>query len=116
MVVCDLEMTLNELTPHFMEELRRLEPFGGENPYPVFLARQVQVTRIREVRGGHLQIEVRQSDSRVFAGIAFGMPGLRQQIELAQGCVDLAFEASWNVYNGKRTIQLLVKGMEASRS
>lgn len=112
-IVCDLEVSLNELNATFMEELRRLEPFGGENPYPVFLARQVQVHKIREVRGGHLQIEVSQRDSRTYSGIAFGMPSLRERIEKAGPLIDLAFEASWNVYNGKRSIQLLVKGIGA---
>lgn len=110
-IACDLEISLNELTVSFMEELRRLEPFGGENPYPIFLARQVRVNKLREVRGGHLQIEVAQRDSKSYSGIAFGMPGLREQIEKAGPTIDLAFEASWNVYNGKRSIQLLVKGV-----
>ena len=109
-VACELEISLSELTTAFMEELRRLEPFGGENPYPVFLARQVQVHKIREVRGGHLQVEVSQQDSRSFSGIAFGMPGLKEQILSAGSMVDLAFEAAWNVFNGKRSIQLLIKG------
>ncbi len=112
-VACDLEISLSELTPGFMDEMRRLEPFGGENPFPVFLARQVQIARLREVRGGHMQIEASQRDSRPFAGIAFAMPGLRQRIEELGPMVDLAFEAAWNVYNGKRTIQLLVKGVGA---
>lgn len=115
-VTCELEVSLSELTPAFMEELRRLEPFGGENPYPVFLARQVQVLKIREVRGGHLQIEVNQQDSRSFSGIAFGMPGLKEQILAAGSMVDLAFEAAWNVFNGKRSIQLLIKGAGASQA
>lgn len=114
-IVCDLEMSLSELTPSFMEELRRLEPFGGENPYPVFVVRQVFVNRLREVRGGHLQIEVAQSDTRSFSGIAFGMPGLKSHIEAIGPMIDLAFEASWNVYNGKRSIQLLVKGVGKSQ-
>lgn len=110
-IACDLEISLNELTASFMEELRRLEPFGGENPYPIFLARQVRVNKLREVRGGHLQIEVAQRDSKSYSGIAFAMPGLREQIEKIGSTIDLAFEASWNVYNGKRSIQLLVKGV-----
>ncbi len=100
---------LNEITPRFMQALQDLEPFGGKNPYPVLYAENVQVDRLRELRGGHLQLKLSQSGSPQFSAIAFGMADAKKQIEKSRKTVSLYFEPIWNVYNGQRTIQLLVK-------
>ena len=105
---------LNEITPRFMQALQDLEPFGGKNPYPVLYAENVRVERLRELRGGHLQLKLSQSGSSQFSAIAFGMADAKRQIEKSRKTVSLFFEPVWNVYNGQRTIQLLVKSFGKS--
>ncbi len=100
---------LNEITPRFMQALQDLEPFGGKNPYPVLYAENVRIEHMRELRGGHLQLKVSQNGSPQFAAIAFGMANAKRQIEKSRKIVSLFFEPIWNVYNGQRSIQLLVK-------
>ncbi len=100
---------LNEITPDFMKALQNLEPFGGKNPYPLLYAENVQVNGMRELRGGHLQLKLSQAGSPQFAAIAFGMAEVKNKIEKAHKVISLFFEPVWNVYNGKRNIQILVK-------
>lgn len=97
-----------------MQALQDLEPFGGKNPYPVLYAENVRVERLRELRGGHLQLKLSQSGSSQFSAIAFGMADAKRQIEKSRKTVSLFFEPVWNVYNGQRTIQLLVKSFGKS--
>lgn len=99
----------NEITPQFMKSLQDLEPFGGKNPYPILYAENVHVDRLRELRGGHLQLKLSQNGGSPFSAIAFGMAEAKKQIEKSRKTISLYFEPIWNVYNGERSIQLLVK-------
>ena len=102
---------LNEITPNFMAAVQELEPFGGKNPYPILFAENVQVEKLRELRGGHLQLKLSQSGSPVFPAIAFGMADAKKLIDRERKKVSVAFEPIWNVYNGSKSIQLLIKAI-----
>lgn len=108
-----LPAALNEVDEPFMNALQMLEPFGGKYPYPVLHATDVKVKKLRELHGGHLQLEVCQNGGRSFAAIAFGMPKLKKHIENdLHKQISFSFEPLWNVYNGRRNIQLLVKSVD----
>lgn len=108
----DLDIALAELDSTVMECLHDLEPFGGKFPYPVFHAEKVRVSKLREVRGGHLQLELTQDGRHSFAAIAFGMPNLKAKINEREKCIGVSFEPTWNIYNGRRNIQLLIKSVD----
>ncbi len=108
----DLNIALAELDNAVMSCLQDLEPFGGKYPYPVFHADNVRVSRLREVRGGHLQLELSQDGRHSFAAIAFGMPNLKAKINERNKCIGVSFEPTWNIYNGRRAIQLLIKSVD----
>ena len=88
-----------------------LEPFSGNFPYPTFRADNIKVHRLRELRGGHLQMDISQAGSRVFPAIAFG---LRKSKALLHGDkpVSVIFEPTWNYFNDRKSMQLCVKAIE----
>jgi single-stranded-DNA-specific exonuclease len=88
-----------------------MEPFGGNYPYPTFRAENVKVHRLRELRGGHLQMEISQAGSRVFPAIAFGLRKSKSKINLHHN-VTIVFEPTWNYYNGRKSLQLCIKAIE----
>lgn len=94
-----------------MDFLDMMEPFGGNFPYPAFRATNVRVHRMRELKGGHLQMDISQAGSRVFPAIAFG---LRKNKNLLTGgkLVSVVFEPTWNYFNGRKTLQLCIKAIE----
>ena len=51
-------LPLEQINRDFLQQLRRLEPFGAANPSPLFWARHCQVKRQRLLRGGHLLLEL----------------------------------------------------------
>ncbi len=53
-------------------ELALLEPCGEGNRQPLLLARG-QLIRAREVRGGHLQLELQTSNGQTLRGFGFGL-------------------------------------------
>lgn len=107
-----VELELAHLEPHVMEWMDRFEPFGPGNEAPLFLARQAAIAgRCREVRGGHLQMDLGRGGGRSFPSIGFGMathlPWLRER---GGKPFALAYHPTWNHFNGRRILQLMVKG------
>ena len=88
-----------------------LEPFGGNFPYPTFRAEGVTVHRVRELRGGHLQMEISQAGSAVFPAIAFGLRKSKALIGRSRP-ITVVFEPIWNYYNNSKTVQLCIKSIE----
>jgi single-stranded-DNA-specific exonuclease len=102
---------LRELTPGFWQQLQRLEPFGIGHPTPLFWSSRCTVVQQRELRGGHLQLTLRQDDSTARA-IAWRWPGPWE----LPGCVDVAFHLRLNRWQGKEQLQLELRGLRASSS
>ncbi len=106
----DAEVTLGMVTPGLVAALGRLEPYGTGNPRPRFLAGPLQVVgEPRRVGKGerHLQFRVRQQGT-VFATIAFNLADRVEELMSAGGQCCLVFTPSFNVWQGRRSIQLEV--------
>ena len=101
----DLEVSLSEINLNFLHELKKLEPFGNENTYPIFLARQVAVRNLKQLNGGHLRFYAVQGRTSISA-IAFNKVYLADSLQ--QSNVNLIFEARTNVYQGVESVQLIV--------
>jgi len=100
----DMEVQLDAVHSDLLAELERLEPTGKENPPATFLARDVLVQRKRTVGADkqHLKLTVAQG-GRSIEAIGFFM-GARQ----VPPCIDIAFQAQYNEWNGQKQIQLQV--------
>ena len=96
-----------------LDFLEQLEPFSGNFPYPTFRADNLRVHRMRELRGGHLQLDVSQAGSRVFPAIAFGLRKSKNLLH-GKGPVSIIFEPTWNYFNDKKSMQLCIKAIEAN--
>ena len=82
-----------------------LGPFGMGNPTPVFLARQVDLTRpAREVGKGHLKLQITESDHTVDA-IGFGLVDRVAPESLGTGPVDIVFKLKLGVFRGRRQVE-----------
>ena len=97
--------------PTVLDFFDKMEPFSGNFPYPVFRAENVKVHRVRELRGGHLQMEVSQAGSPTFSAIGFGLRKCKALIGKTHR-VSIVFEPTWNYYNGRRSLQLCIKSIE----
>ena len=100
---------LHEITPQFWQQLQRLEPFGIGHPAPLFWSSRCQISQQRLLRGGHLQLTLRQGDA-VMRAIAWRWGGDDQLPKE----VDVAFQVRLNRWNGTEQLQLEVAALRAS--
>ncbi len=106
-----VEGTRTRIYKTVLDYFDRMEPFGGNFPYPVFKAENVTVHKVKELRGGHLQLEISQAGSPVFSAIAFGLGKCKERLKETRKA-SVVFEPTWNYFNNKKTLQLCIKSIE----
>lgn len=94
-----------------IEQLKKLEPFGHENPAPLFVKRNVQVVGAWKVghKRDHLKIVV-NSEGRQIEGIFFDWG--EQPVPVVGEKVDIAFSPEINEWMDRKTLQLKIKDIK----
>lgn len=107
----DVLAGFSEVDSALLADLQRLEPFGHENPSPVFCTLGVSAVpqSVRVLKDRHLKLSLRQ-DGKVFSAIGFGMAEEYYSLDLSRP-VDVAYVPQFNSWRGETTIQLLLKDM-----
>jgi len=112
----DIELDLEEINFELYQQIMKLEPFGQDNPQPVFVSRQVKVIDARTVGNGqkHLKLRLSAPLSRlVFEAIGFGLGELLSQLS-PEKTIDIVYNLSLNEWNGNRKLQLKIKDIKTT--
>lgn len=112
-VEAEAEVTLAEITPQLYNVMRCLEPFGPENPRPVFVTRGCSNCRFTKrvgQDGKHLKLDVTDGTAAL-SGIAFGCGDFALHLQQG-GKVDICYEVEPNTYNGVTTLQMMVSDIK----
>lgn len=109
----DAVVALSEIDSSLLNTLDRLEPFGSENPAPVFGAFGVRVApgTPRALRGGHLRCAI-EHGRRTFPAIGFNLAEQWVPDDIPER-VDIAFRPQFNTFRGETTIQLQLRGLRS---
>ena len=94
-------LSLERIDRDFFAQLRRLEPFGIGHPAPLFWSCGCAVESARLLRGGHLQLELRQQ-GRTIRAMAWRWQGE----ELPRGLIDVAYHLRLDQWQGRERLQL----------
>lgn len=109
----EAEIELREITPHFYNVIRCLEPYGPENPRPIFVTRGLQNNRYTKRvgdQGKHLKVDLRDAEQCI-SGIGFGMGEMAMPIQNGAK-VDVCYSIEPNTYNGVTTLQMKVEDIQ----
>jgi single-stranded-DNA-specific exonuclease len=104
----DSKINFGDLTFDFMESLSLLEPFGNENPPPVFYCDAKQIWPPKVVGKTHLKLYLEQND-RLLEGIAFNMADKRAMLCKKNLNLHIAFSPHINTFLNKSSIQLQIR-------
>lgn len=110
----DVELALRDLHPNLLRYLDLLQPTGQDNPDAAFVSRGLRVVRARTVgsEGNHLKMSV--TDGWVtYDAIAFRQG---HWMERMPEQIDLLYHFERNVFNGKVSLQLNVRDIQASEA
>jgi len=101
--------SLGEFGRGTVNQLEMLEPFGQDNPEPVFATKGVRLcARPRKVgsSGSHLQLAVTDNTNSIRC-IGFGMGKLEKKL-LEKDFFNIAYRPQMNHYNGSSHVQLVI--------
>jgi single-stranded-DNA-specific exonuclease len=114
----DAEISFQDITPKFVRELKKFNPFGPENSKPVFVTRNVTdfgTSRLFGREQNHLKLELVDSFSQnVMNGIAFCQSNHINHIK-SRNRFDIAYTIEENTFNGGSFTQLLIKEIHVSQ-
>ena len=118
-ITYDAEIDFADISQKLHRIIKQFEPFGPENLSPVFLTRNVQnkkFTRTVGENNKHLKLHVCQKNTPNLAleGIGFDL-GKWATVLQSNGVIDLLYSIEENHWNGKTTLQLVVKDIRESR-
>ncbi len=104
----DCFIQFDQISPRLLNELKDLEPFGADNPQPVFAAREVHVASAAIVGKYHRRMSLWQAthEGNCIDAIQFN---LAPETPKADRFERLAFRLQWNQYRGKKRVQIVVE-------
>ena len=105
-ILFDSVIELKDITPSFYNILRQMEPFGPENPHPIFCLRNAKNTGTRIVKEEHVRFEVEQSGHSI-SGIGFNLADTFNKIESLE-YLDVIFTLEENNFRDSTTLQMKV--------
>lgn len=107
-LMIDAEVPIGMVNEHFLAELDRLAPFGQANRRPILCATRVYLAEKPRCIGNgqnHLSLTLMQGNGRI-RGVAFGAGSRAVEFEEHVGAWDIAFRPVWNVFRGRRSVEL----------
>ena len=112
-ITIDTEIELSEITPKLFRILEQMAPFGPQNMKPVFKSSCVRDNGYGKQVGAdktHLKLNVFQGDNKqTFGAIGFN---LGDKLEHVQNDFDIVYTLDENVWNGNKSIQLVLKDLK----
>jgi len=106
----DAEISFGELSLDFLASYELLQPFGNNNPQPVFVSRHVDLSRAPlRMKNNHLRLMLRQGyteqDAVFFSGGESPLPDPPW---------DVAFSIDRNTFRGRTSLQLIIQDIKAA--
>ena len=109
----DAEADFADMPGKTMDFIRRLAPYGQENPPPAFMARGVQATSRQRMgtQGQHMRLQLRQNGT-AWEAVAFNQSWPEGVAE--RGRVDVVYTPELNTFNGRTRLQMRLLDLRAA--
>lgn len=114
----DCRIRFVDINNDFMRHLRYFNPFGPENPKPVFMTcwvRDCGTTKLVGKKLEHIKLEVvDDSTGRVINGIAFGMKDYYDYIKSGKP-FDICYTLEESKHRNSNSVQLMIRDINIDR-
>lgn len=105
----DCELSFDDIHEHLIDEIETLKPFGPNNPEPVFLARNIEVSDPKIVGQSHRRMLLSQSGSRTPKKLNAIHFNIDPYENIGAFLNFIAFRLKWNRWNGHKSAQIIIE-------
>lgn len=108
----DLELDFDQVTPEFVQEISKLEPYGEGNPLPVFALRGVRCEEASLVgaQKNHLRLKLSNMNDKHLGAIGWRMNSLMDGFKKGDR-LDVCFGLEINNWENRQTAQLVLNDL-----
>ena len=111
----DLDISLEILTPKFLDLINQMSPFGPGNPLPIFHSKELRSNNsTRVLKDRHLKLQISQNSRHYFDGIGFGLSEHLPVVSNGE-IFDACYCIEENDFNGQVKLQLRLKDLKPHR-
>ncbi len=109
----DGQINIDNMNIDFVEELKKLEPYGEGNKTPIFIYKGLKINSIRAIsEGKHLKLTLKD-EGNIIEAIGFNMGELVDEYLIGDK-VDVVGILEINEFNGNKTIQINLRDIMKS--
>lgn len=101
----DVELGIGDISMRTVTEISQMEPFGLENPQPLFFSSDIKVLNKWVLKDKHLKLRLENG----IDAIGFNMASMADELG---STIDLVFKPSINEWNGNRSLQYIMVDAE----
>lgn len=105
-LMIDGPLAFKDISRSLAHEMALLQPFGAENPEPLFVAENVRVTSSKSLSGGHRRMTLHQEGGPGYPAIHFNPPPHATALDFFG---KIAYRVQINRWNGRESIQLAIE-------
>lgn len=110
-VAIDAVIKPSYITLETVDEINKLQPFGVDNPTPVFAVRNIKIHKISTMSDGkHLRMTLLK-DNKFLDAVGFGMGEYYNHLKEGD-FIEVAFGLDINDYKGFKNVQLILKDIK----
>ena len=108
-IILDKKLNISEINQELYKHITLLEPFGSENPPPIFLIQAVRISMFKKIgrEQNHVRFQANQHDAKIDA-VGFNLAEEFASIDLELNKVDLVCEFQINDWNGGNKLELKI--------
>ena len=111
----DVDISLEMLTPKFLDLINQMSPFGPGNPLPIFHSKELRSNNSpRVLKDRHLKLQISQNSRHYFDGIGFGLSEHLPVVSNGE-IFDACYCIEENDFNGQVKLQLRLKDLKPHR-
>ncbi|MBF0101265.1 MAG: single-stranded-DNA-specific exonuclease RecJ [Desulfobacterales bacterium] len=109
--VVDYELNFSDITPSFIEDIEKLEPFGAHNPEPLFLTKSIRVEESVIVLGRHRKMVLSQEGSHFKNAMQFNCDNIN---DTSQQFEHVIFHLSWDRWKHEKKPLLILADAQST--
>jgi single-stranded-DNA-specific exonuclease len=114
-LLIDTPLEISEIDRGLHSQVSLMEPFGAENPSPVFLIRDVHISGLRLIgrEKKHVRFQAVQNKARIDA-VGFNLAREFSSVDPGQDGLDLVCELQVNDWNGRNKLELKILDLQVT--